>query len=446
MIDPRRFTPTHRPMASRLFRLSVLALFLLAGRPMTAVAQDRAELEIDHALTFEFETPHTDWAQPYAMGKTRVLFFVDGRGTHPRECVELMQRFDIDAQAVFWARIVDTDKSHWHGGQIGEARMLDLLQQKWDVFVFLDLPMSHVPYAQKQMILDAVAGGAGIVFVGPGDPALFGDENHLSPQSPFLGPPETAEAFRIGGGRGVRLGSRPEIDYHEGWEVDYDYWQERLGRAVLWAAGKEPAMQVSLQLSPHLDGQPDPSAPQPVSDAPTRKLTVKLSGTPLGEKPVLHLSLRRPADEPFSWPLREAAAGTQIELPLPDLPAGPYHADAIIIGSEGVETWATIPFEVTARRRVADVQLDREWGEVGDTISGSVQVEGEFLPDELLRVQVLDRKRRELLRQDVALKDNTASFRFEVHEGLPMLVTVEARALSGGREASRAYRYFRVTT
>ena len=49
-----------------------------------AVAQDRAELEVDHALTLDFPTPHTDWAQPYALGTTRVLFFTDGRGGRPR--------------------------------------------------------------------------------------------------------------------------------------------------------------------------------------------------------------------------------------------------------------------------------------------------------------------------------------------------------------------------
>jgi beta-galactosidase len=432
-------------MAGRLLRLTVIVLILLAANPFTAAAQDRAELEVDHALTFDFPTPHTDWAQPYALGKTRVLFFVDGRGTHPRECVELMQRFDLDAQAVFWARIVDTTKSHWHGGEVGEARMLELLHQKWDVFVFLDLPMTDVPSPQKQMILDAVAGGAGIVFVGTGDPALFVDENRLREQPLFLASPETAEAFRIGAGRGARIGGRPDIDYREGWEVDYDYWQERLGRAVLWAAGKEPAMQVSLGVSSQ-NVPSDRSAPQPVSDAPGRKLTVHVSGAPRDKKPVLRLTLRRPADEPFSWPPREVTADTQIELPLPDLPAGPYHADAIIMGSTGVETWATVPFEVAASRRVAEVRLDREWGEVGDAISGSVRLEGDPLPHELLRLVVLDRRRRELLRQDIAIEDNTAPFRFEVHEGLPMLATVEARVLSDGREASRAYRYFRVTT
>ena len=67
---------------------------------------DRDELELDHALTLEVVTPHTDWAKPYALGKTRVLFFTlgveyDGTRSQARECVEVMQRFDVEAEAVF---------------------------------------------------------------------------------------------------------------------------------------------------------------------------------------------------------------------------------------------------------------------------------------------------------------------------------------------------------
>lgn len=61
------------------------------------------------------------------MGKVRVLFFTDGSGVNPRECVELMQRFDIDAKAAFWVNADGPSKAHWHGGEQGEHRMLNLL-------------------------------------------------------------------------------------------------------------------------------------------------------------------------------------------------------------------------------------------------------------------------------------------------------------------------------
>ena len=65
-------------------------------------------LEEDHRLSMEFETPHTQWGRPYAQPGVRILFFVYGRGTQPREIIELMQRFDITAEAAYWESIVDT--------------------------------------------------------------------------------------------------------------------------------------------------------------------------------------------------------------------------------------------------------------------------------------------------------------------------------------------------
>jgi len=83
----------------------LLGLILTDG---VCLAQDMAELEVDHNVNSEFVTPHTAWATPYALGKTRVLFFLNGRGTNPREAVELKQRFDLEPQMVFWTRIIDS--------------------------------------------------------------------------------------------------------------------------------------------------------------------------------------------------------------------------------------------------------------------------------------------------------------------------------------------------
>jgi len=143
--------------------VAILTVALILAAASCAIAQDRAELEVDHALTLDFPTPHTDWAQPYALGTTRVLFFTDGRGTNPRECVELMQRFDIEAEAVFWARIIDSSRTHWHGGETGEQRMLDLLAQDWDCYVFLGLGLGDMSAEQQYKLLKPVTEGAGIV-------------------------------------------------------------------------------------------------------------------------------------------------------------------------------------------------------------------------------------------------------------------------------------------
>ena len=66
------------------YRVLLLGLLFAGG---TCLAQDMAELEVDHNVNSEFITPHTAWTTPYMLGKTRVLFFLNGRGTNPREVV-----------------------------------------------------------------------------------------------------------------------------------------------------------------------------------------------------------------------------------------------------------------------------------------------------------------------------------------------------------------------
>ena len=73
---------------------STIAVFGIVGGFCSAQDLPMKELEVDHALTLQVPTPHTDWAQPYALGKTRVLFFTPGMNTQPRECVELIERFE----------------------------------------------------------------------------------------------------------------------------------------------------------------------------------------------------------------------------------------------------------------------------------------------------------------------------------------------------------------
>ena len=56
------------------------------------------------------------------------------------------------------------------------------------------------------------------------------------------------DLYTAGKGRGVQMSAKPNIEYGLGWEVDYDYWCERLGRAIIWAAGKEPKVGVNVSV------------------------------------------------------------------------------------------------------------------------------------------------------------------------------------------------------
>lgn len=413
---------------------AVVILWLSFGSLVRAQELPLKELEVDHALTCDFPTPHTDWAQPYALGKTRVLFFTNGMGTSPRECVELIQRFDLDAQAVFWSQIVDSPQTHWHGGKMGEQRMFRLLQEKWDCFVFLQLKLEQMAPREQYLLLKAVADGAGLVLVDTSDPRVFKDKNRLKSLPPLLASGPVGEAYTIGKGRGMRLPRRPGIPYREGWQTQDDYWHERVGRAVLWAAGKEPKCQLDVSLS----------KTQFTPDEPKR-VAVRLSGAPIGQRLMLHVSVRRPADLPLVLPAAQVSVGSKSGFLLPRLAAGDYHVDARLVGSAGVETWATLPFTVKSDRTVASVDLAQDWGEIGQRIKGSVRLQGNAGQNDVVRVSLLDRRRRELVRRDVRPTGNEIAFDFAIEPWMPMLVTVEAQLRCPLGEIARASSYFRVT-
>jgi hypothetical protein len=273
--------------------------------------------------------------------------------------------------------------------------------------------------------------------VGTNDGRLLLEKHRLTDLPAFLVSGAVGEAYRIAQGqsRGLRMPKPPELNYHEGWETEYDYQAEKWGRAILWAAGKEPPAHLELSVA-----QPEFQYSEP------KKLTVQLSGPTVGRKCRLQLTVRRPADKPFVFPEEKVESGTSVDFTLPEvLSAGEYHADARIISEAGVETWATVPFRVTAGRTVAEVALLQDWGETGDNIKGSVVLNGRPLPGESVRVRLLDRRRRELARKDFSAPGDTTSFQFAVAAWMPGLVTVEAQVRQNGAEVSRAYQYFTVT-
>lgn len=418
----------------RLITLVILALIAFG-----AAAQDLAELEVDHALTFDFPTPHTDWAQPYAGGRTRVLFFTDGRGTNPRECVELMQRFDLDAEAVFYAQIVDSSESHWHGGEVGELRMTTLLDQPWDCYVFLGMDMRNMSPEQQYKLLKPVTEGAGLVFVGGNDARVLKPAHQIAELPPILARGPVGEAFTVGQGRGIRLPARPVIDYHEGWEVEYDYWAERLGRAILWAAGHEPRATVTVDTGPGAF----------VWDAP-KNLTVSYQGEVGGDNARVRLRVRAVGGPSLDLPER-ALAERAFSYQVGALPAGEYYADAWIVSAAGVETWTSAQFTVTSPLAVGGVLLDADWGEVGDSIRGRAIVEGAPGADDQLRVGLFDRRGRLLAQQVSPARAGDRRFEFRIEPWMPMLVRVDAalfRNPPGDAPASTidsAYAYARVT-
>ncbi len=398
-----------------------------------------SEVELDHNVKSEFVTPHTDWGSPWAQGRARVLFFVNGRGTAAREVVELAQRFDIDAQMVFWGRLIDTSRDDWHGGDEGLQRIDRLLGEKWDAFVFLGIKLENLSSERQFRLLEAVADGAGLVISGYDDARLLKDSNRMDPVPPCLATGPVGDAFKLREGRGVRLPAQPSIAYAPGWEVEYDYWAARLGRAVLWAAGKEPQIALTLE-------QREPEVQR--AALPSVEATVRWKAPAACENLRFDIKLRRSDGWEVALPAVKAGqleGSAEVEVPL--VRAGAYHVDVIARSDRGVEDFGSVAFNVVSPRGVGVLELDQDWGEVGSYLRGKVSLSGEpGGADERLVVSLLDPRGRELMREVSSITDAGAGrFRFRIEPWLPMLVTVRATLIEGAEEVSSAWTFANIT-
>lgn len=413
------------------YLLAALALVLVSS---LGLAQDLAELEVDHNVNAAFVTPHTDWATPYAQGKLRVLFFVNGRGANAREVIELKQRFDLDPQMVFWGRIVDTTIDAWHGGETGVRRMARLLTEKWDAYVFMGVSSEQMPVEQQYAMLKAVTEGAGLVYVSTDDKRILKDKNRLRELPACLADVAAVSAFTVRSGRGVRLASLPSIPYAPGWDVAYDEWDMRLGKALLWAANREPKL--NLTLAPR-------NAELPRDTLPGTAATLQWQGATPGA--AADVTLRRDDGAVFSLPQQALQSATgSADLAVPALRAGTYFLDVIAHAGKPVAGFASTRFVVTSPRQVETIQLAQGWADVGQRFSGQVVLAGTPGARERLVVTLLDRRGRELARQVSPSGQGAVDFSFPVPSWFPMLVTVRATLLEGDAEVASAWQFARV--
>ncbi len=405
-----------------MLRRLCLLLALLAGGVWAA--EPGPTLDEEHALRTDFVTPHTAWAKPWALGTTRVLFFSDTAHCQAREVIELMQRFDVSAEAVYYGTIVDTTIRQWHGGEEGLARARRLIEGTWDVAWFNGLEPAKLPAELQFKLLKRVTEGAGLVLVGVNDPRVL---KHPLPAE-ANGP--QADLFGVVKGRAARLPATPTVPYRFGWEVEYDLWQARLGRTILWAANKLPPAGLAQRAMAALQGGNQGAgrvAPQEAPNGSTVRYRTIDGATeiapPLGEE----LLGGRPAGTDIAPALRDAEARGHLR--------GWAYQDVIIRQNGKVVDWCSRRLE---RKPYCElkVELDRTWGEVGEALSGRVRLVGQAVPGETVAVELHDRRGRILAAQAAtAPTDRVVPFRFDMPEYRPMLVRVLAIARAGGQRS-----------
>ncbi|MBN1348309.1 beta-galactosidase trimerization domain-containing protein [candidate division KSB1 bacterium] len=422
------------------FLMLVFAMFqppALAGKPDEGREN---QLEIEHELSLAFETPHTKWAKPYAGGKIRTLFITTQfQGCiYTREIIELLQRFDLDADAIYYrqqyGRLLGDNNPKWyHDINAGTKRAIRLLENPYDVYFVNHLELKILPETVRQKIMQAVKQGAGLVMVAKTDSALFLPEKKLDNSAALIA---TGDCYQIGAGRGVLLPARKKLEYHAGWETEFDYQMEQWGRAIFWAANRLPSTSLEVSLN---------SAVITRENLPALAITLIWRDAPSDAK--LQTVIRRWDGEKIA-PAQQAcsAKNSTVKLDIPLLRAGSYHFDAFITSEHGNEAWRTVPFEITASRSIAAVELERDWGEVGEILNGSIQLSEPMDSGDQIRVQLIDPHGRVIARKDFKrIKGKRQAFDFRIESWMPMLLRVEAKLMRQNHDVAADETYFRVT-
>ncbi len=409
---------------------AVIMLLTVSARADELDEENKLSLEEEHKLSLGLVTPHTKWAKPYAQGTVRVLFFARFRDglTYSREIIELIQRFDIKADAAYY----DVRGKKWLGDDEGQKRILKLLQKPYDVYVFSSVNPSLLTDEAKQKVLEAVNQGAGIVLIGTKDADLLESGSSVKELPSGL---SQGSCCTSGKGRVIYLPQRNELGYRVGWDVDFDYQMAQQGRALLWAADRSPKMALEVKIA-------NPEIQR--AALPAKVVTVNWKQAK--PKTRLKVRLRRnDGHEIFLGSVDCSSDAKTARFELPVLRASDYHVDAFAAAEGAIESWATAPFTVTSARKVKAVKLSKTWGEIGTKITAQVVLEGKAAVKDRLRVQLIDRRGRILTRKDLRPKVNYVPVSFKIEPWLPSLLRVEAVIVDKDGQVASNYSYFRVT-
>jgi hypothetical protein len=415
---------------------AILAIFVVpqsSSQEDEEAEQVRDYLEIQHALSLDFVTPHTDWAQPYAQGPTRVVYFVSwAQGTtDAREVVELMQRFDLEADAVYYlqgSRLLGDSRPDWYGGdtEAGTKRVMRLLDGEVDVLFFNQLVLEALPEAVRDRIRQEVQEGTGLVLVGDKQEPYFEDAKQLDTTPDTL---QTGQYFSLGEGRIAILPNCEKLQYQLGWETQLDYQMADQGRVLLWAAKREPTVAIAVSISS-----------QAVSRSALAETPVRVDIQADAVSGNVRAVLRRWDGQ--MQELGNAPFPGNTEFALPILRAGEYHVDVFAETANGIANWASAELTVTDDRQVVSIELDKNWAEVGESIQGHVVTSGELGAFDSVVLRLVGTDNRVFTEQVLSTE---AGFTLDIEPWMPMLMRVEAAIVEGENEVSSSYAYLNVT-
>lgn len=413
-------------------------------------------------------TPTTRWlGEDYAGGDISVLILKGdqlGYRQNTRQPMELVRAFPF----------MDAEYSLYGYHMSDNERTLELLESRdWDVIVSWEhwrAPWPKLSGEAKYRVLASVADGTGLIFTRRAPGSVLRDDRktevpattlagglglsgragrdesyfHYMPREESALKNKWVSTYRIGRGRALRF-ARFKKDGNSGaklftWNhrIDHQYMMAEMGRAILWAAGREP--EVRFVSAPPALWKLDWGT----SEGQESRWVLEIGG----EKRDITLRWRiRDLTGRIHHRDRKRFAGAtgrlECAVTLPDLGAGRYYLDVFAESPRGGENYGYSGIEVAPPWAV-EIERKQQGVEVGSPLEGTATVSltedaPDAVPDGRLVLSLIDIHDRIVDRASRPLSpDRPVPFSFPTQPNYPIEMRVEARVVAAGRPAGSA--------
>ena len=389
-----------------------------------------------NAIRQTWETPHTAFARPWALGRLRVLA-ITVADLPAREIAELAQRLDVDVDVFLMfdsTRMASGDRysALIEGTSVEEKRreLRTKLAAKHDAIILGNVRTAAIPAELRYMLFRAVSNGAGLVVCNhqAGDLKLLDLASRESADAEWIirgvpfhmiryytnpllqeryaalplsdVPKKLIETRRVGRGRvcllkyghphrGRRRGGRSLTPLNEGYHpngaLQYDYALAAVARAVLWAARRLPRWRIAEPLAERMriKGQELPAARPIVLTGPAKE-------TFDGQ---LHLRMRLRSGHVVverRYPVKIAGGRAAVSVTIPHLPRGGFLADQTLRSGRGVEDWYSGYFVIDRAKVWDQADLPERFLKEGQAAELRVQMAKTAPPGAAVTLEVRD--------------------------------------------------------
>jgi len=304
-----------------------------------------------------------------------------------------------------------------------EATFGDPWQRAADHYIVNGIPFEALPYPALMHYRYRLAKGAQALVIG-------------AKNSPVVGVRE------FGKGRVVGLGYHceglfPQVRARRG-ELNENFWEylfSLLMRSVIWAARKEPPIQLTAVA-------PSASHFSPAGRA-DGKVTLRLSNSGPARQVEVAAAFLDGSRRPERKTTRRVAlprGETEISLALPKTAAdgGRHFVDVMVTAGEKKQDWGSASYTVRQAARVTKVSLDADAVREGGTLAGRARLAGK--PTGLTLVAELwDQTGRLLYQDSVAVgAEKGIKFRVQCPRALTNIGWVRCKLMDGKRFVSEA--------